>query len=52
MSTLNIQWNLNGSNIFGTMDICSTNGYLEPLTVNHNDRVGGRDNLGCFCDLL
>ena len=33
--------NFNGSNIFGTMKICSTQGYFELMGVNHSGRSGG-----------
>ena len=37
-----IQSNFNGSNIFGTMEICSRYGYFEPLRVNHGTRSGSK----------
>ena len=37
-----IQSNINGSNIFGTMEIHSRHGYCEPLRVNHSTCSGSR----------
>ena len=37
-----IQSNLNGSNIFETMEICSRCGYFEPLRVNQSARLGDK----------
>ena len=37
-----IQLNCNGSNIFGTMEICSRYGLFWPLRVNHAARSGGK----------
>ena len=33
--TVLIQSNLNGSNIFGTIENCSRHGWFEPLRVNY-----------------
>ena len=35
------QLNFNGSNIFGTMQICSTQGKFELMSVYHSARSGG-----------
>ena len=35
-----VQSNVNGSNIFGTMEICSRYGLFEPLRFNHGTRSG------------
>ena len=36
-----VQSNLNGSNTFGTMTICSRQGLFELMSVNHSVRLGG-----------
>ena len=36
-----IRYNLNGSNTFGTMKICSRQGKFELMSVNHNVKSGG-----------
>ena len=42
-----VQSNFNGSNIFGTMEICSRHGWFEPLRVNHSARSEANgDSLG------
>ena len=41
-----VQWNFNGSNTFGTMQICSRRGYFELMTVNHSARSDGI--ISCF----
>ena len=38
---LQLQSNFNGSNTFGTMKICSRQGYFEPLGVYYRARSGG-----------
>ena len=35
-----VQSNFNGSDIFGTMEVCSRHGEFEPLRVNHGARSG------------
>ena len=37
-----VQSNLNGSNIFGTMEIRSRHGYFESLRVNHGTSSGSK----------
>ena len=37
-----IQSNFNGSNIFGTIEICSKHGLFEPLRVNHGTSSGNK----------
>ena len=37
-----IQSNFNGSNIFGTIELCSRYGYFEPLRVIHGARSGSK----------
>ena len=37
-----LKQNLNGSNIFGTMEICSRHGQFEPLWVNHAAKSGSK----------
>ena len=39
---ISIQSNLNGSNIFGTLENCSRHGKFEPLRVNHGVRSGSK----------
>ena len=34
--------NLCGSNLFGTMEICSKLGQFEPLSVNDSANLGGK----------
>ena len=36
-----LQSNFNGSNSFGTMKICSRQGYFEPMRVDYRARSGG-----------
>ena len=38
---LQIQSNLNGSNTFGAVKICSRQGYFELMSVNHSARSEG-----------
>ena len=38
----NIQSNLNSSNIFETMETCSTHWLFEPLSVDHGARLGSK----------
>ena len=40
-SPLQLLSNFNGSNIYGTMEICSRHGKFEPLRVNHSARSNG-----------
>ena len=37
-----VQSNLDGSNLFGTMKICSRDGWFEPLRVNYGANSGSK----------
>ena len=39
-SFFTLQQNFNGSNTFGTMKICSRQGWFKPMSVNHSARPG------------
>ena len=39
--TYSIQGNFSGLNTFGTMKICSRQGWFELVSVNHSSRTGG-----------
>ena len=44
MSAHNVQSNLSGSNIFGTMETCLRQGQFDPLRVNYGSRPGANGN--------
>ena len=42
LGSTNTQSNLNGLNIFETLEICSRHGYFEPLRISHGARSEGK----------